>query len=120
MYSDLCLFHGCCVRVVVLALWWVQLFLVVFDPVCDAQEDAQPMQTVHVPRVRLGHSHQDLFGLGLAQDTGKRLQKHLEVTFTEEHTHHFLIRVTTEMHSVIMPFDILLSKLRCSNCCQSK
>lgn len=30
----------------ILALWWVQLLLIVFDPVCDAHEDAKPMQTV--------------------------------------------------------------------------
>lgn len=69
-------------RDAVLALWWAQLLLVVFDPVRDAQEDAQQMQTVHVPRVRLGHGDQDLFRLGLAQDTGEGLQKHLEDTFT--------------------------------------
>ena len=82
--SDLDLIHRCCVCVVVLALWWVQFFVVVFDPVCDAQEDAQPMQTVHVPWVRLGHGDQGLFRLGLAQDKGERLQKHLEVTFMQE------------------------------------
>lgn len=84
--SDLGLFHRCCVHVV-LALWWVQLLVIVFDPLSDAQEDPQPVQTVHVSRVRLGHSDEDLFRLGLAQDTGKRLQKHLEVTFMQEHTY---------------------------------
>lgn len=65
----------------ILGFWWGQLVLVVLDPVCDAQEDAQSMQTVHVLRVRLGDSDQDLFRFGLAQDPGQRLQKYLEVTY---------------------------------------
>lgn len=87
LYSDLGLFHRCCLCVAALDLLWVQFFLVVFDPVCDAQEDAKPMQTVHVPQVRLSYSDQDLFRLGLAQDQRERLQKHLEVTFTHKNIH---------------------------------
>lgn len=64
----------------ILALQWVELLLVVSDPVGDAQEDAEPMQTVHVARLGLGHGDQDLFRLGLAQDLRERLQKNLEVT----------------------------------------
>lgn len=63
----------------VLDLWRCQLFLIVFDPIRDAHEDAESVQAVHVPRVGLGHGHEDLFGLCLAQDAGERLQKHLEV-----------------------------------------
>lgn len=102
LYSDLGPFHRSSVRDAVLVLWWVQLLVVVFDPVRDAQEDAQLMQTVHVPWVRLGDHDQDLFRLGLAQDTGERLQKHLEVTFAS---------------FIMMPFrhfDIQ------SNCCKNK
>lgn len=77
------MFHRCRVRVAILARLWVQLFLVVFDPVGDAQEDPQSMQMVRVLVVRLGHSDQHLFGLGLAQDTRERLQKHLQVTFIQ-------------------------------------
>ena len=65
----------------VLDLWRGQLFLIVFDPVRDAHDDAESVQAVHVLRVGLGHGHQDLFGLGLPQDARERLQKHLEVTF---------------------------------------
>lgn len=86
---------------VLLALWLVQLLLVVFDPLSDSQEDSQPVQTVHVSRVRLGHSDEDLFRLGLAQNTGERLQKHLEGTFTKRHihtVHHFLLVAEKEMH----------------------
>lgn len=77
------MFHRCRVRVAILARLWVQLFLVVFDPIGDAQEDPQSMQMVRVLVVRLGHSDQHLFGLGLAQDTRERLQKHLQVTFIQ-------------------------------------
>jgi len=80
LYSHLGRNHGSRVCVTALALRWVQLFLVVFDPVCDAQEDAEPMQAVQVLRVRLSHGDKDLFRLGLAQDTGERLQEHLEET----------------------------------------
>lgn len=69
------------------------------------------MQTVHVPWVRLGRSDQDLFRLGLAKDKGKGLQKDLKVTFTQEHTHRFLIRVV-RVHLLIM-----LLKLRYANYC---
>lgn len=57
-----------------------QFCLIVFDPLCDSQEDAQPMQTIDLLWVRLGHSDQDLFSLSLrlAQDVKKRLQKHLK------------------------------------------
>ena len=100
-YSDLGLFHRSCRHVAVLDLWWVQFFLVVSDPGCDAQEDAQSVQTVHVPWVRLGRSDQDVFRLGLAQDKGERLQKDLKVTFTQKHTHCFLIGVV-RVHLLIM------------------
>lgn len=60
-------------------LWLDQLLLEVLDPVCDAQKDAQSMQTGDVLWVRLGYCGQDLFGLGLAQHLGKGLQKHLKV-----------------------------------------
>lgn len=62
---DLGPFHRCCVHVV-LPLRWIQFFLVVSDPLCDALQDAQLVQTVQVPWVRLGHSNEDLFRLGLA------------------------------------------------------
>lgn len=87
-YSDLGLIHRCCVCAICLQL--VLLFMVVFDPVCDAQKDAQTMQTVHVLWIRLSHSDQDFFRLGLAQDTGEWLQEHLEVIFMRECTQHFL------------------------------
>lgn len=74
-------------HVATLALWWVQLFLVVFDPVRDAPEEPQSMQTVHVPQVRLGHSDQDLFRLGLAQGKRERLQKHLHARTNTEILH---------------------------------
>lgn len=92
-------------HVAILALWWVQLFLVVFDPVCDAQEDAQPVQTVHVLRVGLGHSDQDPLRLGLAYDAGERLQKHLKFTFAQEHAHHSLIRAMTELQQKCTSFS---------------
>lgn len=58
------------------------------------------MQTVHVPRLRLSHGHQDPFRFGLAQDTGEGLQKHLE-----EH------KCQNFIHTYIFVMYIVLYKL---------
>lgn len=112
-FSDLGVFQRCCVRV--LALLWVQFFLIVFDPVRDAQEDPEPMQTVHVARVRLGHGDQDLFRLGLAQHPRKRLQKHLQVTITKEHSLFFFWETTLLISSLHGTWPKKLLKLCCNS-----
>lgn len=105
MYSDLDLLQVTCVCDAILALQSAELLLVVFDPVSDAQEDAEPMQTVHVARVRLGHSDQDLFRLGLAQDLRERLQKHLEVTFMS-----FIILSYLSSFDGILSYKVIAAK----------
>lgn len=53
----------------IVVLRWIQFPLVVFDPVSDAEQDPQPVQTAQMPWVRLGDGDQHLFRPGLAQDT---------------------------------------------------
>lgn len=101
IFSDLDLFQRCHVADAVVALWWIQFPLVVFDPVCDAEQDPQPVQTAQMPGVRLGDGDQDLFRSGLAQHTRERLQKHLRsqwkrcemsMIWTSSHRRHLLER----------------------------
>lgn len=75
--SHLAMIPMCFRTIIVLELGRGQLFLVVFDPICDSQEDPQSMQTAQMFGVGFSHRDQDLFRLGLTQDTREGLQEHL-------------------------------------------